>query len=50
MATGTMRLAESLRNIGFEANSEFSQERILLLTRLPMKADVREQIGFGRRG
>jgi putative transposase len=48
MAKSTIALAEYLRNIGVEEDSDFLREGIRLLTRLLMEAEVSDQIGAER--
>ena len=48
MAKSTIALAEYLRNIGVEEDSDFLREGIILFTRLLMEAEVSNQIGAER--
>jgi putative transposase len=48
MAKNTIALAEYLRNIGVEEDSDFLREGIILMTRLLMEAEVSGQIGAER--
>lgn len=48
MANSTIALAEYLRNIGVDEDSDFLREGIILLMQLLMEAEVSEQIGVGR--
>ena len=48
MAKSTIALAEYLRKMGVEEDSDFLREGIKLFTRLLMEAEVSEQIGAER--